>query len=146
MNKKVTLTGLLLLTTVAARPAHFSIPWHTVDGGGGTSATGRYSVSGTAGQPDAGAFRGGATELFGGFWFPEAICNCRLTIERSGSAVVVTWPAMYRGCTLETATELRSAPGRTPWTPVNPTLVGDTYTYIEFAPSEPQRFFHLRSL
>jgi hypothetical protein len=49
--------------------AQFAIPWHTVDGGGGTSAGGVYSVSGTIGQPDASppAHAGGYT-LVGGFW------------------------------------------------------------------------------
>jgi hypothetical protein len=36
----------------------YSIDWSTVDGGG-TSTGGVYSVSGTLGQPDAGAMSGG---------------------------------------------------------------------------------------
>ena len=31
----------------------YSIVWHTIDGGGGTSSGGVYSVSGTIGQADA---------------------------------------------------------------------------------------------
>jgi hypothetical protein len=46
----------------------YSIDWHTVDGGGGTSAGGVYTVSGTVGQPDAGKLSGGSYTLEGGFW------------------------------------------------------------------------------
>ena len=42
--------------------------WHTIDGGGGTSTGGVYSVTGTIGQPDAGAMSGGSYTLTGGFW------------------------------------------------------------------------------
>ena len=49
--------------------AEFSIPWSTLDGGGGTSTGGVYSVSGTIGQPDAGEeMAGGDFTLEGGFW------------------------------------------------------------------------------
>ena len=33
---------------------NFSLDWWTMDGGGGTSTGGVYSVTGTVGQPDAG--------------------------------------------------------------------------------------------
>jgi len=48
--------------------AQYSIDWWTVDGGGGTSTGGVYSVSGTLGQPDAGVMSGGSFTLTGGFW------------------------------------------------------------------------------
>ncbi len=57
----------------------YDLSWHTIDGGGGTSAGGVFALSGTIGQPDAGgAMIGGAFELTGGFWagasgLPECI-------------------------------------------------------------------------
>src|SRR5262245_10769497 len=52
-----------------AAQAQFSVPWFTVDGGGGTSAGGTFTLSGTAGQPDAApALTGGAFKLEAGFW------------------------------------------------------------------------------
>lgn len=52
-----------------ARAQSFSIPWHTIDGGGGTSTGGVYAVSGTIGQPDAGgSLTGGQFSVTGGFW------------------------------------------------------------------------------
>jgi hypothetical protein len=59
-----------LLSTLCLRAsAEYSIGWHTIGGGGGTSAGGVYSVTGTIGQPDAGGqMTGGAFSLTGGFW------------------------------------------------------------------------------
>ena len=52
----------------------YAINWHTIDGGGGTSTGGVYSVTGTIGQPDAGTMSGGSYTLTGGFWaLPVAV-------------------------------------------------------------------------
>jgi hypothetical protein len=61
---------LLLLTTVTAAAAvDNNITWWTVDGGGGTSSfAGKYSLSGSIGQADAGSLSGGGYRLQGGFW------------------------------------------------------------------------------
>ena len=70
---------LLLLMASAAVPAQSRIDWHTVDGGGGVSQGGRYTLQGTAAQPDADEVSmcspdGGAScvqprfELTGGYW------------------------------------------------------------------------------
>jgi hypothetical protein len=47
----------------------FDLSWSTVDGGGGTAAAGQFELSGTTGQPDAGAapLTGGQFSLTGGF-------------------------------------------------------------------------------
>jgi len=46
----------------------FDLSWWTVDGGGGTSRGGGYTLKGTAGQADVGALTGGGYTLSGGFW------------------------------------------------------------------------------
>ena len=47
----------------------FDLSWHTIDGGGGTSTAGSFELTGTIGQPDAGAvMTGGKFTLIGGFW------------------------------------------------------------------------------
>jgi hypothetical protein len=69
-------TGLLLLVVlllvggaVARSDGGYDLSWWTVDGGGATGSTGGgYSLSGTAGQPDAGVLEGGSYVLGGGFW------------------------------------------------------------------------------
>ena len=51
----------------------------TIDGGGGMfSSGGNYELSGTIGQPDAGALANGDYELTGGFWFPQAPGDCNV--------------------------------------------------------------------
>jgi hypothetical protein len=47
----------------------YDLTWNTVDGGGVTALTaGAYTLSGTAGQPDAAVWSGGEYTLAGGFW------------------------------------------------------------------------------
>src|SRR5262245_3113388 len=67
------LSALLLLCgglclSPAVRAQTNSINWSTIDGGGGTSTGGVYSVSGTIGQPDAGVMSNGNYSITGGFW------------------------------------------------------------------------------
>lgn len=57
-----------LLALPPLAPANLSIPWWTADGGGDTSQGGPFSLSGTAGQADAGQMTGGSFTLTGGFW------------------------------------------------------------------------------
>lgn len=58
----------------AAAAQDYSIDWQTIDGGGGTSTGGVYSVSGTIGQHDADTMSGGQFTLTGGFWaLPVAV-------------------------------------------------------------------------
>lgn len=51
--------------------ANYDMPWWTIDGGGGTSTSDTFSVSGTIGQPDAGLIAGGTYLVSGGFWNNE---------------------------------------------------------------------------
>ena len=48
------LISLLLFSATLVHAHTYSIDWSTIDGGGGTSPGGVYSVSVTIGQPDAG--------------------------------------------------------------------------------------------
>lgn len=64
----------LLMTTGQAQP--FAIDWHTVDGGGGSSTGGVFTLTGTIGQPDSGVATGGSFLLTGGLWIlPVAVQN-----------------------------------------------------------------------
>jgi hypothetical protein len=66
----LTVAAILLLGSVAiAANGSFDLSWWTVDGGGGTSSGGDYTLTVTAGQAEVGALmQGGAYELAGGFW------------------------------------------------------------------------------
>src|SRR6266704_3127395 len=67
-TKVLLLLVVLSLAAPAVRAQNYSIDWFTIDGGGGTSTGGVFSVSGTIGQPDAGRMSGGNYTLDGGFW------------------------------------------------------------------------------
>jgi hypothetical protein len=76
-------TVMLVVTAVSAQLAGSGpeINWYTIDGGGGTSTGGSFSLSGTIGQPDAGGpMTGGGPggfSLTGGFWpGAEPINDC----------------------------------------------------------------------
>ncbi len=62
--------GLLLLvgSVVVWAAGGYDLSWWTVDGGGGRSSGGAYTLRGTVGQPDAGEMTGGSFRLVGGFW------------------------------------------------------------------------------
>ncbi len=65
-NVSTGLAAAMVCAAALARP--LEINWYTIDGGGGTSAAGTLSLSGTIGQHDAGVMTGGTFELLGGFW------------------------------------------------------------------------------
>jgi hypothetical protein len=62
------LLALVTLSALASSGGGFLLDWFTVDGGGGRSSGGVYTLNGTIGQPDAGVLAGGAYTLQGGFW------------------------------------------------------------------------------
>src|SRR5213083_2827087 len=94
---KITLL-LFAVTSTTALAQSYSIDWFTIDGGGGTSTGGVYSVSGTIGQPDAGAaITGGNYSLTGGFWSLYAVQtpggpSLMITLNHQLSTINVSWP------------------------------------------------------
>ncbi len=65
----IALVAVLAVTwTALAQTGALDVPWFSVDGGGGTSAGGDFTLDGTIGQPDAGGkLTGGAFAVEGGF-------------------------------------------------------------------------------
>ena len=68
--KLVVSAAAALFATTGVIAADLDIDWWTIDGGGGMfSSGGSLGLSGTVGQPDAGApLTGSGLELVGGFW------------------------------------------------------------------------------
>ncbi len=65
---------VLFVSSAALAAGSYDISWWTVDSGGGTSSGGGFTLSGTIGQPDAGATAsGGGYTLAGGFWLGGAV-------------------------------------------------------------------------
>ncbi len=67
------LIGLVLSVPVLAdivptATPMYDLSWRNIDGSGDTLSGGIYTLRGTAGQPDAASWGGGAYTLSGGFW------------------------------------------------------------------------------
>ena len=60
--------ALLAASAVLAAAGEFSIPFWSVDGGGGASRGGEFVLNGSIGQADAGRMSGGDYVLQGGVW------------------------------------------------------------------------------
>ena len=103
-----TLVALMILTGIAH--AQYAIDWFTIDGGGGTSSGGSYTLSGTIGQPDAGTLSGGSYTLEGGFWpgiiVPSTGEAPTLFIQQSGVNVIISWSPGTPGFSLEQSSTL----------------------------------------
>ena len=87
------LAGALVLPVVAN--AQYAIDWFTVDGGGGVSSGGNFSLTGTIGQPDVGTLSGGNYTLQGGFWpgivVPATGEAPTLFVQLSGASIIILW-------------------------------------------------------
>ena len=106
--------SFLLSTLTVATAQNYSIDWFTIDGGGGTSAGGPYSLSGTIGQPDANqqAMTGGNFSLSGGFWSLVAVQTLNaplLTIQSTAANTArVSWASPSTGFVLQQNTNLNN--------------------------------------
>lgn len=77
MRQTLLLTIFTIITP--ATLADYSIDWYTIDGGGGVSSGGPYTMVGTVGQPDTGISSGGQYVLNGGYWAGTCGCIVNLT-------------------------------------------------------------------
>ena len=137
--------ALLSSASVNAQP--FSIDWYTIDGGGGTSTGGVYSISGTIGQHDAGGpMTGGNFSLTGGFWALYAVqtpgapvLSIKLTTTNTAQ---VYWPSPSTGYNLQVNTNLAT----TNWvTPSETVQDNGTIKYILVNPPAGNRFYRLKN-
>ena len=146
MNTKLTkslLAGAALLCALRMiAQSSYSINWHTIAGGGGTSTGAVYSVSGTIGQPAAGGpLTNGQYSVTGGFWvLPTAVQVTGapvLTIVPAGPGqATISWTPATPGFVLQETWSL--APAN--WTnslsgPGNPIVVPAT---------SPMKFYRLK--
>ena len=101
----------LLLGATCTHAQSYFLDWFTIDSGGGTSAGGNYTLSGTIGQPDAGTLSGGDYTLEGGFWPGIVVPSTTglaptLFIQLSGNSVIVSWPSPSTGFVLRQSVSL----------------------------------------
>jgi hypothetical protein len=145
------IAALCLLTFVLGFRADaqtYSIDWFTVDGGGGTSTGGVFTVTGTIGQPDAGpTMTGGSFSLDGGFWSLIAAVQTpgapTLTITRTTTnTVAVSWPSPSTGWALQQNTNSINSVN---WSNVPPATIQDNGTTKSLVVNPPtgNRFYRL---
>jgi hypothetical protein len=144
MARWLTAATALLVATPAL--GQYTINWSSIDGGGGTSTGGVYSVSGTIGQPDAGTLSGGNYTLAGGFWGIIAAVPTpgapALAITRTATnSVIISWPSPSTGWTLQQNGDLNT----TNWAeePTTPSDDGNTKS-VTVAPPVGNRFYRLK--
>lgn len=145
MNFRIlSMFGLVSVAVVAS--AQYAIDWSTVDGGGGTSTGGVYSVTGTIGQPDAGApMTGGNYSVTGGFWSYLSLVQTpgspTLTIAFTATnTAVISWPSPATGFALQQNTNLNNAH----WLAPAQSVTDDgTRKYIIVNPPAGNRFYRL---
>ena len=138
---------LLAVPLAGAYAQSYAIDWYNVDGGGGTSTGGVYSVAGTIGQPDAGTMSGGNYTLNGGFWGIVAAVQTPgaplLAITRTTTnSIVVSWPLPADGWVLEWTNRVTTASA--PWTQVSPPYQANTtQAWIVVSPPTGNQFYRL---
>jgi len=125
----------------------YSIDWSTIDGGGGTSTGGVYSVSGTIGQPDAGRMSGGNYAVDGGFWGIIAAVQTpgapllTITLNPQLSTINVSWPSASTGWNLQQNTNSVSSVN---WSNVTAIIQDDNTTKTLIVnPPTGNRFYRL---
>jgi hypothetical protein len=104
----------LLLAAGLANAQPYSVDWHKVAGGGGTSTNGQYALSGTIAQHDAGGtMTGGGYSAYGGFWAAYTLPTPgapMLHISQTGpNTVLVWWSPASANQILQTNGDLNSA-------------------------------------
>jgi hypothetical protein len=108
---KIFLVLFLGAAWITANGQTFTLDWFTIDGGGGTSTGGDYSISGSIGQSEAGPLLGGGQyQVTGGFWSVVAAIQTPgaplLSIQHVDGKVVVSWPSPSPGFVLQERSDL----------------------------------------
>jgi hypothetical protein len=135
-----------LLLPVAGLAQPYSIDWYKIAGGGGVSTNGQYTLSGTIGQPDAGAMAGGNYSLTGGFWALYAVQTpgaplLTITLTVTNTALV-SWPYPSTGWNPQVNTNLSTVNWSAPQQPVNN---NGTINYLIVNPPKGVAFYRLQS-
>ncbi|MES2438963.1 MAG: hypothetical protein V4584_07845 [Verrucomicrobiota bacterium] len=144
---------LILFLTVAAGACYaaFTLPWSTLDGGGGKSSgtsTGGtvYTLTGTIGQFDttAAPAAGAPHTLTGGFWAQlvgsEDPVHPKLSLVRfpNGDASI-QWQSDAAGWQMESSINL------THWSNVGGPITTAGAVTLPYNPNIPKQFFRLRN-
>lgn len=151
VNGKSWRNGIALLVFLGAilnvNAQDYSIDWHKIAGGGGTSSNGQYVVSGTIGQHDASQqpMSGGNYSLTGGFWSLLSVVQTpgapllKITLTTTNTAVI-SWPSSATDFSLQQNSDLNTSN----WIAPAESISNDgTNKFIIVNPSSGNRFYRL---
>lgn len=144
--KIIGILGAALVSVIGSAAGTYTIDWHKIAGGGGTSTGAVYAVSGTIGQPEAGsAMTNGQYSVTGGFWsLVQAVQTTGLpllSISHAGNSVTVSW-ADTGNCSLEQNSDVANTGG---WTASGYQVVTANGTNrITINPPAGRLFFRLK--
>jgi hypothetical protein len=144
----LTIGGACAIATAEPQPSGggYRLESATLDGGGGNSAGGEFTLAGTIGQPDAAlALRGGEFTLEPGFWSSLTVITTpgapRLKIRLlAGNQAIISWPRSVTGFGLEKSGELASGN----WTAETTAVVDTDDEHTVTLPATGWNFFRLK--
>ena len=140
MKQLVKLCLGILVALPFSAAAQYAIDWYTIDGGGGTSSGGSYTLSGTIGPPDAGTLAGGPYVLQGGFWggvfAVQQVGSPTLIIQRAGANVIISWDSNASGFILQETMNLSN--------PASWSATPGGFNGMTVPASGPTKFYRLR--
>ena len=115
---------------LSSASAQYAIDWFKVSGGGGTSTSGQFSLSGTIGQQDAGGpMTNGQFSVVGGFWvLPQAVqvfgAPTLFIVPATPGYATISWVPNTPGFVLQEVSSLASTNwSNSPSGSANPTTV-----------------------
>ena len=115
----VAMLGAVLATANGSLAQSFDGTWFAIDGGGGLSVGGSYSLAGSVSPSDAGTITGGSYALTGSYWSAPGELSVgdppRLEMIRTTGGLVLRWPFPSEGWSLEQTSELGQSSGGTVW-------------------------------
>lgn len=143
--KLICLTLLFCLTTAVA--GTLAIDQFSIDGGGGTSSGGSFSVSGTVGQPDAGKMSGGNFGVESGLWSLFSVVQTpgapALKIILSNGTAILSWPVTAGTFQLQANPDLAIGTG---WAIVPQNMTTNNGVVSVSLPLSPgSKFFRLKT-
>ncbi len=129
--------------------ADFAVDQGVMSSGGGTSTNAVFSITGTLGQPDAGArLMGGVFAVEGGFWGAVTLLQTpgvpplSLQLLKASSTLFFSWPVTGETYVLESSPVVGPAAA---WIPVSASVQpGAQYRFVLLPQQPGQRYFRLR--
>jgi hypothetical protein len=145
MKTLIQIVLILTFATIAAR-AQYTIESSAINGGGGKSQGGRFTVEGTIGQPVVGISNGGRYQIDGGFWGGVQVVQVaglpQLRIAKAGDTIVISWEDPENHFTLQESESMIASE----WSITKRTIQSDGATrHVELIGINGYVFFRLSS-